>query len=170
MNKKGALELGVSTVVVLVIAIVLIGVIISFITGLGDKLDEGVGGIEPDLLPVRPTATDPMALKANSVTVKKGDATTFEIAVYNTEPLPLKNAKLVAGMCTEDLDGEEAEMIIRGLPQTIKPGDIGAYRVKIEAGENTDPGSYICSIKAVSDEFAEDSPYMEKQLTFEVYV
>lgn len=84
-SKKADLALSTNAIVVLIIAVLILGLLISFITGVfnvgGDKFEAILRDI-PD-----PVVTSSSPLVANGVTaVRRGDDAAFKIGAYNTEP------------------------------------------------------------------------------------
>jgi len=165
MKKKGSLELGINTVVILVIAIILVGGGIAFITGIFDKLNTNVESISPNILPVQPTSSKPLALPGDTITVKNNDIKTILLGVYNTDSMPLNNAYINSTECTGG-----ASLQVTGLKQKIESGKIGAYQIKVAPVDASSGESYICNLGVFSKEYlqADGTPYKQVQVTLQV--
>jgi len=164
MKKKGALELGINTVVILVIAIILVGGGIAFVTVIFSKLNANVENIDSNILPVQPTPSKPLALPGDTISVKNTGIKTILLGVYNTEPNTLKNAYINSTKCTGS-----ASLQVSGLEQDIDSGKIGAYQIKV-APIGASPGqSYICNIGVFSVKYPQTrTPYKQVQVTLQV--
>ena len=163
MNKKGALELGINTVVILVIAIILIGGGIAFITNIGNKLTENVDNIPDELLPVKPTSSEPLALSAEEVSIKKGGSEQLTVGVYNTGSTPADDVIITSDSCTGENSGK---LTIQSIPTTIESGATAGYKVILKTTDSIDEGVIICNIKAVDKD---DHIVAEDQITLNIF-
>lgn len=164
MNKKGALELGINTVVVLVIAIIIVGGGIAFVTGIFSKLNANVASISPSILPVQPTPQKPIAISGDTITVKNTGSKTILVGVYNTDPGPLTNAYLNSTKCTGSV-----KLDVVGLSQTIQPGKIGAYKLIVSPNGATPGETYVCKLQVFSDDYTPTAGvYREIQVNLQV--
>lgn len=164
INKKASMELGISTVVVLVIAMVIIAGGIAFIRGffkmgedkLGSAFNVGDFGVQP-------TSVEPLVLVEGSPSLKSGNTQGVKVGFYNKDVE--KAVTIVFGKCvstapTSSLgcSGDLAP-IISALPQTVKQGDSAGFETFVTAacttaGSNSaklPEGEYICQIKAIED-------------------
>lgn len=81
MNKKGSMELSVNSIVILVIAIVMLGLILGFVRSKFSDVDKQLSIAEPDA----PTATpsDPLTISRESITASANEKIALKIQVYN---------------------------------------------------------------------------------------
>ena len=154
MNRKGALELGINTIVILVIAMVVIAAGIAFIRGffqLGEeKLKEPFNLADFGL---KPSSTDPLVMQSGDVTIKRGNEKEIKVGYYNKENTAQNSIDLKMGVCKgRDNAGTEISVtpVITTVPVTeIKAGDSVGMRVLLRAksgSENINSGTYICPI------------------------
>jgi hypothetical protein len=79
MNKKGSMELSVNSIVILVIAIVMLGLILGFVKSKFSKLD--IAQEEPD--PATASAGEPITLSKASLSISSGQTVTMKFGMYN---------------------------------------------------------------------------------------
>ena len=157
MNKKGALELGVNTVVILIIALVVIGGGIAFITRLFKVMDKEVKKIEMPNFPA--TASEPIVLSDKSPELKMGTKEYWDINVYNSLNSD-REINVVFDKCSAtDISNpgcETVSPVLVTLSQTIKQGEASGFRTALKANCASKPslklapGDYVCSIKTVT--------------------
>lgn len=154
-NKRGAMDVGVGTIVILVIAMVVIGGMIMFInTFLGDAEESfGEAFDSASALGLDVSASDPLAYE--SLTVQSGGQTTLQAAVYNAGDAPAENVTIDIQECARPSaqnPEETQDPNIYTLAQTIEPTDDVGYELSL-SGTNTSGSalpadSYICNIVA----------------------
>lgn len=155
MAKKGAIELGINTVVILVIALVIIAGGIAFITGVFDK----VGEIGPINLPKIPaTSSSPILIDGGDPELKMGSEDNLDVNVYNKLSVD-SSITVVFGDCKTTANNPNCQNvapILVALPQTIPSGESAGFRTFLKASCASDetvklvPGEYICALKAVT--------------------
>lgn len=160
-NKKAAMELGISTVVMLVIAIVIIGGGITFIRGfftkgtdtLSNSFDLADFGLEP-------SASEPLVLIDGKMNIKTGREDVVRVGFYNRHG-DTKNVSVGFGNCittvaTDSACGEGGipKPQIKVLPEVIDVGASAPFGTQVIAkcaGEvegNLPAGTYTCSLVA----------------------
>lgn len=154
MNKKGALELGINTVVILIIALVVIAGGIAFITGVFSQMKP----IKIEMPNFPATSAEPLVLADGSPELKMGSKEYLDVNVYNKLGSD-KEIEVVFGECrsaAENPGCTNLAPVIIALPQTIPSGESSAFRTLVKASCAGDaslklqPGEYICSLKAVT--------------------
>ena len=110
MKKKGALELSVNSIVIMVIAFVVLGLILTFTRTIFKFGTEKTTGIfEATSLETQPDAENPLTLP-DTVTVKAKGKKTMNVGYYNRNPYKAENAKFGIYTC-QDESGLDMDMI-----------------------------------------------------------
>ena len=152
MSKKGGLQLGINTIVVLVIAIVLIGVGISLITGLTGMGEKKITGIFDNQDLKQPaTRNRPLVLQEGKITGRFGEEVVVPIGFFNKHQTAT-NVTISIGECTKGLnatlDGISATEVKSGEGLGFDMIFKASKKSKEEKGKELDEGTYICSIVA----------------------
>jgi hypothetical protein len=178
INKKASMELGISTVVVLVIAMVIIAGGIAFIRGFFKQGTDKLGGaFEIADFGVEPTAIDPLVLVEGSPTIKSGARESVKVAFYNTgsgdATAEIGIVNCVSTAATPQTCDKPVP-IITSLPISVKPGESKGFETFVTAackGTSTNPallkGEYICTLVASPDGTIANY-YAQKQITLTI--
>ena len=178
INKKGALNLGISTIVVLVIAMVVIGAAVSFIQTFfsegSDSLIDVFSSV--DDIGLNPDRGNPFVVDTEDVRIGTSDTQRISAGVYNSDTEGL-DIGIVLDDCEElevgDLEEEGNDINLNSASQTIEASGSGGYIVLLE----TDTGEQltdICTLRAGEfddddDEIDDDSSIdLSKQITVTV--
>lgn len=153
--KKGALELGINTVVLLVIALVVIAGGIAFIAGVFDRLiNIDVGPVE---LKFEANSVDTLVLSGKPE-LKMGSEEKLDISVYNKLGVD-KEINIVFDTCTSSSVNPNCAKVVPvlvALPRTVPSNDAAGFRTIIKAKCASDekvklaPGEYVCNLRAVT--------------------
>lgn len=161
-NKKAAMELGISTVVMLVIAIVIIGGGIAFIRGF---LEKGTDSLDNSFkmadFGLEPSNDDPLVLIDGTVSVKTGRTEIVRIGFYNKQG-GSKNVSVGFGGCITTVPATSIDSAcgtgvlpkpkINVLPQEVEVGVSVPFGTQVSAkcdgteSENLPAGTYTCSL------------------------
>lgn len=98
MNKKGALELSVGAIVILILAIVMLGLGLGFIRGMFGKVStqfEEQIAAEPE--PPAPSSSDPITLSRENLIVHAGDPIALKVGIQNPSNLDWANTTVTIG-------------------------------------------------------------------------
>jgi hypothetical protein len=146
--KRASLEIGVNTIVILVIAMMLLGLGIGFIRGLFVKANQLPGLIDTSTWQNPPTASDPIVLTPSSIEIKGGDSADVVVGVYNKEG-STKTFSVGIPSCTGG-----AKPDVQTLSASIASGDSKGFKVIILAVNASDskqpklpPQKYICKLQ-----------------------
>ncbi len=150
MNKKGSMQLGINAIVVLIIALAILGLGMSFITKLfGSSSEKFSNIIDSSELPFHADSGNPLVFESTDVTVKAGKETKLKAAVYN---LLGGKAEVIIGdtegelfTCEGDDEGEIS--MLSGI-QEISSGEEVGFALIIKAKDSVETGTYICTVKA----------------------
>lgn len=150
MGRKAALNLGISTIVVLVIAMVVIGSSVSFIRTLFSEGEDVLIGTFP-AKELNPTRDEPLVLESNTITLKQGERKVVRTAVYNRES-QRHNFTIELPGCTNTTGGNVDTISLISRPASIESGGKIGMRGTLTAEVGTTQGSpFICEIRAKSD-------------------
>jgi len=141
-SKKGAFELSVSALVILILAIVMLGLGIGFIRGMFGKVTtniEEIAGSEPD--PARATANYPISLSKTKAILNLGEATAIKASVYSGGA---KSNQVVNITCSGDVTGGGSSS-----GKAIPERNSVIFTALIEAGATT--GSQLCTFIVGTD-------------------
>jgi len=165
MRKKGSMELGISTVVVLVIAIVIIAGGIAFIRGFFDKgTVELSKAFKVTDFSIQPNDQQPLVFaQGDTFSVKAGDKETIKIGMFNSES-SARAFKIEFIECETDAKYEPSVTImpkpaITALIQKIDPGEAIVFNAFVlgeasstsgsgTAGKKLLAGTYLCKLEA----------------------
>lgn len=150
--KKGSMQLGINAIVVLIIALAILGLAMSFVTSLfkggEEKLGSLIGRTE---LPIHADATEPLRFERSDITIKSGKSTALKVSVYNNNFQSDEDIYIDLVGCTDAEGDSESGITLSSLSQKIPLGTDGGYGVIISIDDEVDPGTYICSVEAVGD-------------------
>ncbi len=150
INRRASLEIGVNTIVILVIAMMLLGLGIGFIRGLFNKANQLPGLIDTSQWQNPPTASTPIVLTPSSVQVKGGDSTNIVVGIYNKEP---GSSSLTFNVNISSCTGGVVPSV-KTQPATIAAGDSVGIPIIVTAVDSTHgnakllPDQYICTMVA----------------------
>ena len=181
MNKKGALNLGISTVVVMVIAMVVIGAGVSFIRTFFTAGTDGLIGAFDGVgdLGVQPDRNNLFVIDRELVRGTPGELIILKAGIYNPTTTPWNNVEFESISCSEGLntEGEDRNIVVQSVPQNIAPGSFAGYQVGLELIQNTGDASnaieqkkYVCMLKltASNDDSDVNDELPTKQITVEI--
>lgn len=156
MFRKGSLEVGVNTIVILVIAMVLLGLGVGFIKGMFNPINKLPGAIPIPDIGKEPGPANPIVLAQGEVSVKSGNIEQVKVGIYNAwEPTAMYTVGIVG--CT---DGVKPATVAYG--QTILKGESTGFLVNVQgkdaAGVSIPEGTYICNIGAFKVTAPETAP------------
>lgn len=86
LNKRASLEIGVNTIVILVIAMILMALAIGFVRGIFTRASAVPDVIDPASLQQPPDRGTPVRMRPNVLNIEPGDSGTTVLSVYNWRP------------------------------------------------------------------------------------
>jgi hypothetical protein len=155
MSKKGALEIGINTVVYLIIAFVIIAGGIYFVNKLFDNIDP-VGLIPKPKFPA--SSSEPIVLEGGDPKLKMGSEKNLDVNAYNMLNSDV-TVDVVIDACTSKVINSGCDNpipVLSTMAQTIKSGESGGFRTIISANcaSNTAlklaSGQYVCNLKSIA--------------------
>ncbi|MEA3514449.1 MAG: hypothetical protein U9R34_03165 [Nanoarchaeota archaeon] len=160
MKKRGALELSVNSIVIMVIAFVVLGLILTFTRTIFKFGTEKTTGIfEATSLETQPDAENPLTLP-DTISVKSGGKKTMNVGYYNRNPYKAENARFGIYDCQDELgqdmamlateagasSGDDIMPIITSASQTIDGSESKGYKVIITDRGLPSGRLYICTV------------------------
>lgn len=171
--KKASMQLGINAIVILIIALAVLGLAMSFITGLfrqsGAKYSAIIDRTDLDF---HADSVTPVMFETNEVTVKAGREMKLKVSVYNTkfsdsdeinlelikcinsdgsEAWPERNPIVYYGTTYHCADTAYAPILsILASPQKIPVARDAGYMVLVSAknADSSHVGTYICTVQA----------------------
>ena len=152
-NKKGAMELSSSTIVVLIIAIVVLGLALTLIRGLFSNVGGKFGSIvSATQLDDRPTADNPITIPG-TVNVKQKSIKKVKIGFYNKKADTLSTVVLKITDCISDdgtpINATVLPNIIAPAKDSLGPGEIVGYSaiLSLKGAKTMISGKqYVCTL------------------------
>lgn len=151
-KRRGALDLSLTTIVILIFAITVLGLGLALISSLfqeaRNKMYQALTNTE---IKIPPTAESPFTVSNDQLTLQRGKKSTpIQIAVFNvgTEPSGYKMETL--GECANSglftLTPSNDKVIIRDINQQ----GIDGWQLVVRVGTSTPNGDYSCSVHVFS--------------------
>ena len=175
MNKKGSMELSVNSIVILVIAIVMLGLILGFVRSKFGDLNKQLVNNEPEAQAATPS--DRITVSRETVAVSGGEEATLKVQVYavraifNTSVDAQGNADATAYKPTIICSGGELVLNPDVLMKNVDQGGVGTYTLNIKIPAVA-KGKYLCSLgfkfPKGTDSNANPEIDLAKDLVFEI--
>jgi len=155
VNKKAALSLGITTIVYLVIAMIIIGSGISFVRMVFDMGEETLGNAMPaDDIGLNPTSDNRFVMGSNSITVSRGETTTVQAGIYNTDNVRRDfTINLSDSDCVPTVSGISLSSPSAG----VNPGESTGFRAILDVNQSVEDRTYICSLEAVGTDAGDNT-------------
>jgi hypothetical protein len=138
MNKKGSMELSVNSIVILVIAIVMLGLILGFVKSKFSDVGKGLDSKEPDA--PQPSASEPLTLSRTELLVSPGDTGALKIRIFNPSVSPTVGTYPNI-TCT-------AMSNVLYTARDLKAATEGNYIVSFAIPSSKAKSSYLCQVNA----------------------
>lgn len=164
MQRKAALNLGISTIVVLVIAMVVIGSGISFIrTFFSEGQDALLQTFPASDIGLNPTRDNPFVLGSNELEIQQDSTETIQAAVYNNEGSSVNFVLNITG-CIDNRGTDANNITLRSPSAQVPTGESSGFQGILTAQPGIAQNSpFICTAQAQSDQ-----ANYTKQVTVEV--
>jgi hypothetical protein len=136
MNKKGSMELSVNSIVILVIAIVMLGLILGFVKSKFGDLNKQIVTTEPEA----PTATssEPITVSRAELIVNAGEQVALKFQVYALGAITIADVPSItcgANVFTLSVNGK-----------TANAGEVVKYQSLVQVPNSLGKGKAICSL------------------------
>jgi len=162
-KKRAALDLSLTTIVILIFAITVLGLGLVLIRGLFQKAQERIDqAFKESELKVPPTPQDPFTISNNKLSLNRGQAATLQVAIYNVGTDMSTYLMRTLGDCEDMKDPvtDNAYFILtpsnaQVVPREIKEQETGSWGLTLRVSKKTPSGDYACSIRG----YTEDEQY-----------
>ena len=161
-NKKGAVEMSLNLIIMLVIGLTVLGLIIAFVTGfLGQAEDSVLGSLTPDdstKLEQVQRETGNFVISPSNLNVKRGDSAKLYVKVEN--PTAAAQTGVFAGgevttTTTESFHytatGSPAGISVEAPPISLQPSEVQAIPMIVEISDTTAAGNYFLTFSITID-------------------
>lgn len=152
MNNKGDLSLSVNTIVIIVLAITLLGLGLTFIQSLVGGATEKLGSFIEDVdLAEKPTSANPLVVP-RELEVKLNSNKNVNIGFYNKGPATASSARPQLKECItlSDESIEGTVSLVAPKKDSIGPSETQGYLTVLSV-ENVAEGRYICTLTMEGD-------------------
>tara|TARA_Y100000034_G_scaffold119859_1_gene162068 strand:+ start:302 stop:784 length:483 start_codon:yes stop_codon:yes gene_type:complete len=143
MNKKGAIEFSMTTIMVIIVGVVVLSLGIAWVMGsfekIGDITDTAFESAK-EQLGAKLTAQDPMGISPSTVNLKVGESKTVAVGYLNavTPSSAITGALSVSGV------GSVAAATLDTTQKTIQPGEILDGKIIVKGNS---VGQSVASVK-----------------------
>ena len=147
MKRKASMSLGVNSIVVLIIAVIVLGLVVGFINQMFTKISRQVQ--LPDCTPEAPTGSNPLTLCPETVVASHGEQVAINVMMFNTgsTDLTIKGESITIS-CTGNLGIDSIE----SLGATIKPSESKKFGVTFRIKSDAGKGIYLCKLTVEGEE------------------
>jgi hypothetical protein len=156
-KKKGAIELSMSTIIIVVIGIALLVVGFAFLDNIKEMLDlstEGIGNEIKSKITGIEDLDRPVTISPDRVTLERGKGNTITVHFYNMGTTDAIFIPEVSPSATGDLksSGVRCE-ILNSESTTLKSGETTEFKLVVidAATALTGADKYGCTVKAIGD-------------------
>jgi hypothetical protein len=149
MNKKGSMELSVNSIVILVIAIVMLGLILGFVKSKFGDLDKQLVNNEPDAQSATPS--ERLTISRETIAVSGGEETVLKIQAYAVRSISSDaiNHPLIYAVPNVTCDGLDVSSNVQA--KDVEQGQVAKYTMKLKI-PSVSRGKYLCSLRMVFQE------------------
>ena len=168
-RRSGSLQLSINAIVILVMAMVVLGLGLTFIRGLFNKGTENLGSVLDNTKLENPANPEQPMTVDRTVTTQAGDTARLRIGFYN---------KWQKGSFSPQGSGSGGNLVCQGTgsnnpgvpiasPQaTVSNGEATAFEAVLRVPDDTLPGTYVCTVEMVGG--GSDYSGVSKQFYLEV--
>lgn len=140
MNKKGSMELSVNSIVILVIAIVMLGLILGFVKTKFSQLDNQLGSTEPDA-PLA-SASNPLTISRTQIAGSPGEEIGIKFSAYANTATGIAASDLITFTCGT---AQTPYVKIGGVTgKAIATDNVGTYIVILKVPSTAPKGKQVC--------------------------
>ncbi|HJX05171.1 MAG TPA: hypothetical protein VJ461_00505 [Candidatus Nanoarchaeia archaeon] len=174
MNKKASMELGVNAIIVLIIALAILGLAMSFITNMFKRGTIITGTIiDNTQMPIHADSGEPLKVETRDLSVKaNSDNTQLKVSVYNNGNFDAENdfVKLWLDCYNMKTDLPEDKLLIKAPSQKIPLGSDVGYGAIVVAEKGTESGTYPCSVIASIESTIENAVNDPNAVSGQLYI
>ena len=150
MDKKGSMQLGINAIVILIIALAILGLAMTFVTKLFTQGEGRLGSIISSVnLPVHADSSTPLKMDTGMLSVKqKSDDNTLIVSVYNSNKFKNDENVFLHIDCSKPEGGVEEGISLVSPSQKIPLGRDVGYGAIISLTDDVIEGTYPCRVIA----------------------
>jgi len=165
MNKKGSMELSVNSIVILVIAIVMLGLILGFVRSKFGDLDKQLVNNEPEAQAASPS--DRLTVSRETIAASGGEEIVLKVQAYAVKSVSATPGDPTYAVPTVDCDGMTVTSSVQA--KDVAQGEAGKYTMKLKI-PSVPKGTYLCLLKMTfpADSTDTQDVKLEKDLVIEV--
>lgn len=171
LTKKGDLALSTNAIVVLIIAVIILGLIIAFITTTFDNATGQLGGFSEIATPETPSSSEPVTQRG-SLTLNAGEQFTWKVMIYN----PTDTEKIAAYPTIECLTKTPAVIDLaydtkglKGFTQDIGIRDVSTvYEVTGKIARNAPEGAQTCRLSGAVTAGDAETAFATRDITLTI--
>jgi len=156
--KKGALELSINAIVVIVIAITILGLALTFVRNMFVQTTETglevIRGTDLSKLVNPPTRDNPLTVTPSNIELRNNNQKVIGVAFMNTEATEDSFTLKVIGsdgttVCDSTGNCDDIKFIYTQTAAQLQPDEIGYWKIAINPAKTSlsDPETYLASIK-----------------------
>ena len=146
-SKKAAMELSVTAIVTLILAIVMLGLGLGFIRGMFTKVstsfDEQISS-EPEA--ALASGAFPITLSRESIITSAGESLVLKVNVYNTNSGATAVAPTITCPGLIDDGTTDNRITQTANDRAINPSEMGTFNLLVTLADTTPTGIQLCSI------------------------
>ncbi|HYD03078.1 MAG TPA: hypothetical protein VEC16_02155 [Alphaproteobacteria bacterium] len=139
MSKKGSMELSVNSIVILVIAIVMLGLILGFVRSKFSGLDKQLVQDEPEAQPASPS--EPLTISRENILVSPGEDVTLKLQAYAKTAIAATTVPTIT--CADLTFGTGA---LKATGKAISEGNSDKYLATLKIPSSAAKGKHLCTI------------------------
>jgi cystathionine beta-lyase/cystathionine gamma-synthase len=138
MHRKGSMELSVNSIVILVIAIVIMGLILAFVRSKFNDVTKGLEQDEP--VPATASSSSPIELSRTTIAISPGSTAVIKASIYNPTTTDATDVK-------PKITGCDAIADTTGSSKNIKAAEAVQYSLILKVPSNKAKNVYLCQIQ-----------------------
>ena len=169
-NKKGALDVSINSIVVIVFAVTMLGLGLAFINNYFSKI--GVQTLPP---PAEPSSSTPITIPEGKIIMDKSKPLEMTIKFFNENPAGANFALGIPAIdCYNDLGvslnpAGAPKVIITSTPLQVNYATAAEFPIKIRLDPSVPAGrTYPCSVRFPTGTVASPGPIVQKAFFLEV--
>ncbi len=143
-SRKGSMSLGVSSIVVLIIAVIVLGLVIGFINHMFTKISRQVQ--PPECTPEAPTGSNPLTMCPSTLVASPGEQVAINLMFYNYLDNDVTiNQDDIKLECTGDnvIQKDSESFLSTTIPASDSKGATLIFKINSGIGK----GIYLCRVK-----------------------
>jgi len=146
MNKKASMSLGVNSIVVLIIAVIVLGLVIGFINQTFKKIEKNIE--PPKCNPPTPNALELVTLCPETIHASPGETVSLNVMIFNNKENKLdiggNNSNMVLEIvCSDDITTDPIKYLSKEIPSHEARKMPVIFTISSSAGKSI----YPCSLQ-----------------------